>query len=364
MSSPDPTRRVQLIYGFVLLVCVAQTTWWIVDQARFTSEVREQAEATLQADVVQAQRMLEAGVELEEVEAVFPRLEFVPSGPRIDAEALAAAESLLRRRVVRYGWEGSFFLVVLAIGLVVLIRTLRQRARLLRWQENFVAAVSHELKSPVASIRLTAETLSLRDPPKERRDRLLLRIQEETERLEATTTNLLETRRLEEGGGKRERVPLDLAEVVEKVVESVMPSFTACGVTIHNALPKGLVLLGDRTEVQIVVTNLLDNAGKALAQAEDGPEVHLEGERTDDGYVRLTVSDNGVGFPSSESNRLFVKFYRLGDELRRTSRGVGLGLYLVRSLVEGSGGKVSATSEGVGKGATFQVLWPAAQEAA
>jgi signal transduction histidine kinase len=249
------------------------------------------------------------------------------------------------------------------IGLIVLLRTLRQRARLLRWQENFVAAVSHELKSPVASIRLTAETLSLRDPPKERREQLLRRIQEETERLETTTTNLLETRRLEEGAAKREPQPLDLAEVVGKVVESLTPSFSACGVTIVDELPRGLVLLGDRTEVQIVVTNLLDNAGKALAQC-DGPKVHLQGARTDDGYVRLTVSDNGVGFPSSESHRLFVKFYRLGDELRRTSRGVGLGLYLVRSLVESGGGKVSATSPGVGKGATFQVLWPAAKEAA
>ena len=264
--------------------------------------------------------------------------------------------------MVRYGWEGSFFLVVLVIGLIVLLRTLRQRARLLRMQENFVAAVSHELKSPVASIRLTAETLSLRDPPKERRDKLLLRIQEETERLETTTTNLLETRRLEEGGIKHDPQPLDLAEVVERVVDSLRPSFTACGVTIHNGLPKGLVLLGDRTEVQIVVTNLLDNAGKALAKC-DGPEVHLAGAR-EGRYVKLTVSDNGVGFPTSESSRLFVKFYRLGDELRRTSRGVGLGLYLVRSLVEASGGKVSATSEGIGKGATFQVLWPAAQEVA
>jgi signal transduction histidine kinase len=111
--------------------------------------------------------------------------------------------------------------------------------------------------------------------------------------------------------------------------------------------------------VRTVLRNLVDNAIKAVA-AKGGGVVRVEGRRAA-GAVELEVRDDGVGFPPEEADRLFEKFYRLGDELRRTSPGSGLGLYIVRRFVQLTGGRVSARSAGPGEGAAFTVRWPAAR---
>jgi signal transduction histidine kinase len=354
----DSTLGFQIGFGLVLVVACVQTTYWIVDQATHSREVTERELAAYQGEAKLATRLLEAGVSAAEVEELCPHVDLNDGHPRVRPDVLAKLQDQRHRRVNRYGWEGSFFLAVLTAGLVVLSRTLRQRHRLLRMQENFVAAVSHELKSPLASIRLTTETLSLRDPPAERRRELVGRILEEVDRLETTTTNLLETRRLEEGGGQREPQRLLVSEAVGAVIATVAPSLEARGIEVQSDLPPDLAMHVDPTEVQVVLANMLDNAGKALSETE-APRVVVRAEQVGR-QVRITVRDNGRGFPPHEGRRVFDKFYRVGDELRRTTRGVGLGLYLVRSLVEGGGGSVSATSEGPGQGAEFAVQWPIA----
>ena len=117
----------------------------------------------------------------------------------------------------------------------------------------------------------------------------------------------------------------------------------------------------DRTAIETVLRNLLDNAVKACVAGE-GSEISLGARRANSNVV-LTVHDNGLGFPPEHGAQIFKKFYRLGDELRRKTPGTGLGLYIVKRLVDLSGAKIAAESEGPGKGATVTVHWPAAEHA-
>ena len=345
----------------MLVLSLLQTTWWIIDNALLSREIKERLQANYQDDVTQARRALALGLPPRDVAVLYPHLllETDAGGVhhlRPDPAVIEGLEEERLSRVRRYGWEGTFFLFVLCGGGVVLVRALGQRAELHRRQENFVAAVSHELKSPLASIRLSAETLELRDPGTERRQQLVRRILVDQERLDNLISNLLQTRRLEEGQLELAPIRLDLGAQVAEALRAGIDHWREVGVQVHVDLPEGLSAWADPWAVGIVATNLLDNAGKAVAQTAE-PAVWIRGERVG-GRVALEVRDNGVGLESGEASKVFEKFYRVGDELRRKSRGTGLGLYLVRKLVTLGGGRVTLASEGPGRGATARATWP------
>src|SRR5690606_26558290 len=130
----------------------------------------------------------------------------------------------------------------------------------------------------------------------------------------------------------------------------------AHGIEVRVDVPADLELSVDPTALESALRNLLDNAVKACI-AGGGHEIAVVARRTGDG-VELAVRDDGLGLPPDEAAMIFEKFYRAGDELRRTTPGTGLGLYIVKRLVELSGGRVSASSEGPGRGATVRILWP------
>ncbi len=129
-------------------------------------------------------------------------------------------------------------------------------------------------------------------------------------------------------------------------------------VKLSQSVPAGLEISADPAAANTVLRNLIENALRASAAA-GGHEIRLSAQARN-GFVELAVADDGVGFESAEAERLFEKFYRPGDELRRTSKGTGLGLYVVRRFVELERGWVTAASAGPGRGATFTVAWPAA----
>jgi len=258
-------------------------------------------------------------------------------------------------RVNRVLWEGGFFLVVLIGGMAVLTRTLRHDAELRRRQQNFLAAVSHEFKSPLASIQLAAETLVLRSRDDDGK-RLGRRILEDGERLLRMIDNLLDTTRLEEGRQRLTPQPTNLAAAAATAVAAIADRAQASGVTVTRAVPEELAVHVDPVVVETGLRNLLDNALKSCVAAKSG-SIRVEGARAGGGIV-LAVSDDGLGFPPEDAGMIFEKFHRLGDELRRTTPGTGLGLYIVKRLVELSGGTVHAGSSGPGRGATVSMRWP------
>jgi len=310
----DPTQLLQIVFLALLSISAATVGWWMYDHVRYARSVEQR---------------------------------FASGDPAVAEDSEA--------RVNRILWEGGFFFVVLIGGMAVLTRTLRHDAELRRRQQNFLAAVSHEFKSPLASIQLAAETLVLRSRDDDGK-RLGRRILEDGERLLRMIDNLLDTTRLEEGRQRLTPQLTNLAAATATAIAAISDRAQASGVTVSRAVPEDLALNVDPVVVETGLRNLLDNALKSCIAAKTG-SIRVEGTRTADGIV-LAVSDDGLGFPPEDALMIFEKFHRLGDELRRATPGTGLGLYIVKRLVELSGGTVHAESLGSGRGATVSMRWP------
>ena len=204
-SSAENLRVRRLQVGFLLLlgITAVQVVWWLVDQARIADRIAAERGARLEVDRTAAEASLLAGRPPDELRDLYPDLLIDAEGARIRPEALLAVEAERGSHLSQYRWEGAFFLLVLGGGILVLWRVLHREADLLNRQQNFLAAVSHELRSPLASLRLTTETLLLRDLAAADRRGLLERNLEDLRRLERLVGNLLETTRLEERGRRR-----------------------------------------------------------------------------------------------------------------------------------------------------------------
>ncbi|MFT6364189.1 MAG: signal transduction histidine kinase, partial [Planctomycetota bacterium] len=357
-------RKVQLTFVLLLLTCFGQVTWWIVDQGFYSQKHLDSVIGSYEQQVHTAQKMLVAGLPLDQITGYFPALSMEAGVDgttlvSIPPTAIVELEAERSQRMSRYGWEGSFFLVVL-VGTVAMIGvTLRQRTELFRRQQNFLAAVSHELKSPLASLQLSAETLLLRDPDKAGRTRIADRMVAATERLGNMVTNLLDAARLDEDAIELTSEVIDLQDIVDRVLEPIICMGHIHGVEIENEVPRGLEITADAAAVKSVISNVVSNAFKSV-QANGGGSVRLTASHETSGrdsMVALRVIDDGVGFDPKQSARLFDKFFRPGSELTRKTKGAGLGLHIVQRFVDLDSGSTKIESAGEGKGATFTVLW-------
>jgi signal transduction histidine kinase len=322
----DPSRFLLIGFPALLFLCVLLVGYWVTDNLIYTRKVQAEIEA-LTTEASNA------------------------------SEALAAVEAASEGRANRYIWEGAFFLAVLVGGMTVLTRTLRHDTELRRRQQNFLAAVSHEFKSPLASMQLAAETLVMRASEADAK-RLGQRVLEDCERLLRMVDNLLDTTRIEEGRHKLDAEETNLATAVQHAVDLFRERAAQHSVTITHDVSDSLLLEIDRTAFDTILRNLIDNALKACIAA-DGHHIDVD-IRNAGGRIELRVTDDGLGFAPEDATLMFQKFHRLGDELRRKTPGTGLGLYIVRKLAELSGGRVGASSEGPGRGAEIMVSWPAA----
>ncbi|MYF69040.1 MAG: HAMP domain-containing histidine kinase [Proteobacteria bacterium] len=353
----DPSKALQLGFLALLAISTAQVAWWVADQRSLARLERDRVTALYEADALAvAAAFAQATPQLAEL---MPHLEIDPElgTATVRPESVEALVADADSRINRYTWEGGFFLLVLIGGMAVLTRTIRHDAQLRKRQQNFLAAVSHELKSPLASIRLAAETL-IRRPDHDHTERLARRMLEDGERLLRMVENLLDTTRLEEGRMELRGEALTLSSAVTAGVARYQEPARSHGVDIHVDVPDELRIEADPVAIETVLRNLLDNAVKACV-AGQGRNVWIDAQAVD-GVVRINVRDDGSGFAPDDAAMIFEKFYRLGDEMRRSTSGTGLGLYLVRGLADISGARVSAASEGPGLGATVTVEWPAA----
>jgi len=351
-------RALELFFLALLAFSTAQVVWWIYDQNRLAEEDHDRVEALYRTEVELARHRLTEGATWEQVLAEAPHVE--PDGERgvrVAAAALAELERERLGRLRRYGWEGGFFLAVLLASMVVLVRALRDEAALARRQQNFAAAVTHELKSPLASLQLSVDTIRLRRPGPERLEELAARMDADLDRLEGMVSKILDTASVESGHRRREREPVELAALARSLATELAPRAALAGVEIAVEAPPGLAALADPSGARTVLRNLLENALRATAAA-GGGRVTVRA-RPEGSGVRLEVEDTGVGFPPEEASKLFLKFYRPGDELRRSGPGTGLGLYLVDRLMRLDDGWAAAESAGAGRGARFTVAWPA-----
>ncbi len=251
---------------------------------------------------------------------------------------------------------GILFLVIIAglvLNTIFLVREIRRNEQ----HDSFINAVTHELKTPITSIRLYLETLERRqvDEPQRREFYKLMLL--DTERLLRTVEQVLKASAVGQKKGRAQRLPIEFGGLVRDCVELARARHHLQPENLryeeHNGEPTKVV--GDPDELRTAVANLLDNAVKYSPK---GVDVQVELEPTDGDLVTLRVRDHGVGIPQHELKRIFRRFYRVTQRSLAQVKGTGLGLFIVRSIARKHGGRVFAQSEGSGKGTTVTLELP------
>lgn len=250
---------------------------------------------------------------------------------------------------------GALLMAAIVSGVVLntifLVREIRRNAQ----HDAFINAVTHELKTPIASIRLYLETLQTRAVDEPKRQEFYRIMVEDSDRLLGTIEQVLRTGRIGATSRRLNLSRIDLTGVVEECLERVraLHHVPAESLQYHPGPPATIV--GDVDEVQAAVSNLIDNAVKYSGSE---VKVTVETAPVDGKYVVLRVTDHGPGIPKTELKRIFKRFHRVPGALATRVKGTGLGLYIVRSVAKRHGGRAWAESEGPGRGATFVLQLP------
>lgn len=252
---------------------------------------------------------------------------------------------------------GTTFLVVVLVGVVLYLTIAVRQISLNQRQSNFIDSVTHELKSPIASLKLYLQTLSRRSLSEEQQADFYRCMLEDLNRLDGLINHMLDAARLEQTPVVQEVTDVPLAEVLETCARNVCHRHRLPPETV--AVDAGAATVEARpVDVEIVFRNLIDNAVKY-----SGPDakVAVESWANGRGAVVTRVSDNGPGIPAKLRRKIFGRFVRLGNELERTQPGVGLGLFIVRTLVKRMHGKITVRARTPGPGTIFEVELPGQQ---
>jgi signal transduction histidine kinase len=257
-----------------------------------------------------------------------------------------------------YNWpvmvEGLVMLAAMLVGVYIIFVYWNRQSNLYTQQRNIISQVTHELKSPLASIQLHLETIRLRHLPQEKLDAFVGTMLSDTERLHYLINNLLMAARLEQRRKPSDRRLTDITALLEEYVERERARLPQGG-SISLEAEAGLKATVDPEEMGMVLRNLFENA---VLYSPESPDITVTLARAG-GNLVLSVKDHGRGLENTELKKVFDMFYRVRSTGEYV-RGTGLGLYIVQSVVKGYGGTVSVASEGLGTGSTFSIKLPAA----
>jgi signal transduction histidine kinase len=314
-------RRMLRLYAVVVLLYAALAAWWVIF---FSTESRWIVEHVRRA------------------------------GGDLSPEQVAVLEEVTAGNARMFLGESAFLLLLLAGSGWLVLRALRREEAVVRQQGNFLSAVTHELRSPVASARLYLESLQLGRVEPDKQLRYLQHAQEDLQRLSDTIDELLQGRRLLERGLVVHPEPLDLSELARRGVERLAPVHAPAGATLELDAPQPVPALADPVAFERILENLVSNGVKYGGEA---PRVRVA-TRRHGRWGLLSVRDHGKGLAGADRRRIFEPFVRGGDESVRTRPGVGLGLFIVKELAEQQGGGVDVEDGLSGGGTQFVVRFP------
>jgi signal transduction histidine kinase len=246
----------------------------------------------------------------------------------------------------------GFIVAGLVLNTIFLVREIKRNEQ----QESFLNAVTHELKTPIASIRLYLETLQKRQIAEQQRQDFYRVMLDDTDRLLGTVEQVLKAGEIRNGRARKSWKEVDFLKIVQDSVDlaRVRHNLNREQLRFTANLPPETTVLGNAEELRIAVANLLDNAVKYSGAKKD---IAVEVKAPDIDTLVLTIRDEGIGIPRPELKRVFKRFYRVHAATGQ-AKGTGLGLFIVRSVARRHGGDAFAESEGEGRGSTFSIRLP------
>jgi len=248
-----------------------------------------------------------------------------------------AIDNETKRNTGKYIAEGITFLILILIGAVFVYRSISRQLKIQQQQQNFMMAITHELKTPISVARLNLETLQKYNLDEEKKQKIIRTTLDETSRLDFLTNNILVAAQLENSNFKAEKEELDLTALLKDCIRQ-----------FNNRFPERIFvedieydtdIKGDSLLLQMLINNLLENATK-YSPRESPISTILK--RTKVG-IELQIKDQGIGIEETEKAKIFNKFYRIGSEATRKTKGTGLGLYLCRKIARDHNGDITMT---------------------
>mgnify|MGYP003471213269 FL=1 len=249
---------------------------------------------------------------------------------------------------------GIVLLTGLSVSLVLIFRHLNIQIKLNALYDNFIANVTHELKSPLSSIQLYLETLNSRDVPEEKKKEFYGLMMRDAERLKNLVNSILEIASMDKKKSYRDFEVYKADETIKKIILESAEQFQLKEDSIKFSGDAGCDILLDRSSIKTVFDNLVDNS---IKYSINPLKITVRFKRNAK-KAEIEFSDNGIGIPNDQIKKIFQKFHRIYDKDIPNVKGTGLGLYVVREIIKNHKGKIAAISEGKGKGSIFKIELP------
>ncbi len=270
-----------------------------------------------------------------------------PASPDYDAQRTAIYKEK-KLKVAQYIGEGSTFLILILAGAVFVFRSVRRQLRQSEEQQSFLIAITHELKTPIAVTKLNLETLQKRKLEESQQQRLIQNSLQEANRLNSLCNNLLLSSQLQSKVYEMIPEKTDLGNLAAETVADFKLRYPERDIATN--ITAGSIVKGDVFLLSMVLNNLLDNALK-YSPKQETINVAVTAEKEN---ILLTVCDKGPGIQAEEKKKIFLKFYRTGNDATKKAKGTGLGLFLCKTIVSGHGGKI-VVKDNTGGGSCFEV---------
>jgi signal transduction histidine kinase len=326
---PDASRkrlkRTTFIYWMLLFYIVAALVWWFISLEKQNQQIAKQ-----RYDNVIANTGSLSTLQL--------------------AERIAAIDKETKRNTGKYIAEGITFFILIIVGAFFVYRSVRRQFKLQEQQQNFMMAVTHELKTPISVTKLNLETLQKYHLEPEKQKKLIRTTLDETARLDFLTNNILIAAQLESSGFKSSKEELDLSALLSDCIHNFRNRFPDRVFT--DFIEDEADIKGDPLLLQMLINNLLENAVK-YSPKEGTTAILLKKYRSG---IELQVKDEGPGVADAERSKVFSKFYRIGSETTRKTQGTGLGLYLCRKIAIDHNADITVTNNEP-KGSNFTVIF-------
>ncbi|MEY3687234.1 MAG: hypothetical protein RIR84_75 [Bacteroidota bacterium] len=267
------------------------------------------------------------------------------------AAALASIQDEHQRNAKQYIGEGLTFFIFILLGGIFLYIAVRRQIRYHLQQRNFMMAVTHELKTPIAVTKLSLETLKRHQLDEDKKNKIIHQAINETERLDTLCNNILLSSQLDAGGYQLSKNNVNISGLLNSIVEAYANRYPER--SFQHQIEKGLHCIGDEFLIRIAINNIMGNAVKYTpSHAPVEITCALVG-----GQTEILVKDQGDGIPDQMKFKIFEKFYRLEDERTRKAKGTGLGLYLSTKIIQDHGGSMFV-KDNTPKGSIFVIHLP------